>query len=51
MKEDCLKKGHKPGVWMRVDYNQQERRCQRCNLVVVTANIPQSAKDDGGGER
>jgi len=47
---NCIEFGCVPGMWMRVDFNQQERRCINCNRIVVTANIPKPADDTSGRE-
>lgn len=41
---ECTQNGHMPGMWMRVDFNRQERRCTVCGFIVVTANIPNEDK-------
>ena len=41
---ECDKSGHKPGMWIRADFNIQERRCIVCGLIVATANIPNPEK-------
>ena len=42
---DCKSHGHSPGMWMRVDFNMQERVCQVCGMVLETANIPYESVD------
>lgn len=39
-KDDCIKTGCIPGMWMRIDFNMQERRCIHCNMILVKGNIP-----------